>query len=73
LLFAAKDEFIKAHRDVLVKVLSDYVHGIHVVNDFTNRPRVLKIIAELTGRLERTFANWALLPAWTISTIRTGW
>lgn len=73
LLFAAKDDFIKAHRDVLVKLLSDYVHGIHVVNNPKNRPRVLKIIAELTDRLESAFADWALLPARTISTIRTGW
>jgi sulfonate transport system substrate-binding protein len=62
LFFAAKDDFIKAHRDVLVKFLADYVHGIHVVNDPANRPRVLKIMAELTSRPEAAFAEWALLP-----------
>jgi len=62
LFFAAKDDFIKAHRDVLVKFLADYVHGIHVVNDPANRPRVLEIMAELTGRPEAAFADWALLP-----------
>ena len=62
LFFAAKDDFIKAHRDVLVKFLADYVHGIHLVNDPANRPRVLKIMAELTTRPEAEFADWALLP-----------
>jgi NitT/TauT family transport system substrate-binding protein len=62
LFFAAKDSFIKTHRDVLVKFLADYVHGIHVVNDAANRPRALKIMAELTSRPEAAFADWALLP-----------
>jgi len=62
LFFAAKEDFIKAHRDVLVKFLTDYVHGIHVVHDPANRPRVLKIMADLTSRPEAAFADWALLP-----------
>jgi NitT/TauT family transport system substrate-binding protein len=61
LFFAAKDDFIKQHRDMLVKFLSDYVHGINVVNDPANRPRVLKIMSELTSRPEAAFADWALL------------
>lgn len=62
LLFAANEDFIKAHRDVLVKFLADYVHGIHVVEDPKNRPRVLEIMAELTSRPASDFADWALLP-----------
>ncbi|MGH9806744.1 MAG: hypothetical protein ACRD9W_05690, partial [Terriglobia bacterium] len=62
LFFAAKENFINAHRDVLVKFLADYVHGIKVVQDPANRPRVLKIMAELTNRPESAFAAWALLP-----------
>ncbi len=62
LFFAAKEDFIKTHRDVLVKFLADYVHGIQVVHDPANRPRVLKIMAELTSRPEAAFADWALLP-----------
>ncbi|HZL32053.1 MAG TPA: ABC transporter substrate-binding protein [Pseudolabrys sp.] len=62
LLFAAKEDYIKAHRDVLVKFLADYVRGIHVVHDPANRPRVLKIMAELTSRPENSFSEWALLP-----------
>lgn len=62
LFFCAKDEFIKAHRDVLVKFLADYVHGIGVVHDPKNRERVLTIMSELTGRPPAAFAEWALLP-----------
>jgi sulfonate transport system substrate-binding protein len=62
LFFCAKDSFIKAHRDVLVKFLADYAHGIGVVQDPKNRDRVLKIMAELTGRPAGAFASWALLP-----------
>jgi len=62
LLFAAKEDFIKAHRDVLVNFLADYVHGTNVVEDAKNRPRVLKIMSELTDRPEAAFADWALLP-----------
>lgn len=62
LFFCAKDNFIKQHRDVLVKFLADYVHGIGVVHDPKNRERVLKIMAELTGRPASAFADWALLP-----------
>jgi ABC-type nitrate/sulfonate/bicarbonate transport system substrate-binding protein len=62
LFFCAKDTFIKEHRDVLVKFLADYVHGIGVVNDPKNRERVLKIMAELTGRPASAFAEWTLLP-----------
>jgi sulfonate transport system substrate-binding protein len=61
LLFAANDNFIKAHRDVLVKFLADYVRGTNAVNDPKNRPRVLKIMAELTDQPESAFADWALL------------
>jgi ABC-type nitrate/sulfonate/bicarbonate transport system substrate-binding protein len=62
LFFCAKDSFIKAHRDVLVKFLADYVHGIGVVQDPKNRERVLKIMSELTNRPPAAFADWALLP-----------
>jgi sulfonate transport system substrate-binding protein len=62
LFFCAKQDFIKAHRDVLVKFLADYVHGIGVVHDPKNRERVLKIMAEVSGRPEAAFAQWALLP-----------
>jgi ABC-type nitrate/sulfonate/bicarbonate transport system substrate-binding protein len=62
LFFCAKENFIKAHRAVLVKFLGDYVHGIGVVHDPKNRDRVLKIMSELTGRPAGAFASWALLP-----------
>ena len=62
LFFTAKEDFIKKHRDVLVKFLADYVHGIGVVHDPKNRERVLKIMADLTQRPEAAFAQWALLP-----------
>ena len=62
LFFCAKQDFIKAHRDVLVKFLSDYVHGLGVVYDPKNRERVLNIMAELTGRPTSAFAEWTLLP-----------
>jgi len=62
LFFCAKESFIKAHRDVLVKFLADYVHGIGVVHDPKNREAALKIMSELTGRPAATFADWALLP-----------
>jgi NitT/TauT family transport system substrate-binding protein len=62
LFFCAKDAFIKAHRDVLVKFLADYAHGISVVHDPKNRERVLKIMSELTGRPAAAFSEWALLP-----------
>jgi ABC-type nitrate/sulfonate/bicarbonate transport system substrate-binding protein len=62
LFFCAKDSFIKQHRDVLVKFLTDYVHGIGVVHDPKNRERVLKIMSELTGRPASAFAAWTLLP-----------
>jgi ABC-type nitrate/sulfonate/bicarbonate transport system substrate-binding protein len=61
LFFCAKDSFIKAHRAVLVKFLADYVHGIGVVEDPKNRDRVVKIMAELSGRPAGAFASWALL------------
>ena len=62
LFFCAKEDFIKAHRDVLVKFLADYVHGIGVLHDPKNRPRVLQIMSELTSRPPAAFADWALLP-----------
>jgi len=62
LFFCAKEDFIAKHRDVLVKFLADYVHGIGVVHEAKNRDRVLKIMAELTSRPPEAFADWALLP-----------
>ena len=62
LFFCAKEDFIKQHRDVLVKFLADYVHGIGAVHEPKNRERVLKIMAELSGRPAAAFADWALLP-----------
>lgn len=62
LFFAVKDDFIAKHRDILVKFLTDYVHGTGVVHDPKNRDRVLKIMAGLTDRPEAAFADWALLP-----------
>jgi ABC-type nitrate/sulfonate/bicarbonate transport system substrate-binding protein len=62
LFFCAKENFIRQHRDVLVKFLADYVHGIGVVHEPKNRERVLKIMAELTGRPAAAFAEWTLLP-----------
>ena len=62
LFFCAKEDFIKQHRDVLVKFLADYVHGIAVVHEPKNRERVLKIMAELSSRPAAAFAEWTLLP-----------
>jgi hypothetical protein len=62
LFFCAKEDFIKQHRDVLVKFLADYVHGIAVVHEPKNRERVLKIMAELSNRPASAFAEWTLLP-----------
>lgn len=63
LFFCAKEDFIKAHRDVLVKFLTDYVRGIGAVHDAKNREQVLKIMSDLTNRPPAAFADWALLPA----------
>jgi ABC-type nitrate/sulfonate/bicarbonate transport system substrate-binding protein len=62
LFFCAKKDFIKQHRDVLVKFLADYVHGIGVVHEPKNRERVLKIMADLSNRPASAFAEWTLLP-----------
>jgi len=61
LFFCAKRDFIKKHRDVLVKFLADYVHGIGVVENPKNRDRVVKIMSEVSGRPVSAFASWALL------------
>jgi hypothetical protein len=43
LFFAVKNDFIK--RTVTWKFLADYPRGILIVNDLTNRPHFLEIIA----------------------------
>jgi ABC-type nitrate/sulfonate/bicarbonate transport system substrate-binding protein len=61
LLYAAKKDFVKSHRAVLVDFYEDYLRGLHAAVDPKNRDRVLKLIVQEAKAPVERFKDWALL------------
>ena len=61
LFFGAREDVIKAKRDLLVKFFADYISGIRYVTDPAHRDQVLKVVGELNNQPPSKFAPWALL------------
>lgn len=61
LFFGAREDVIKAKRDLLVKFFADYISGIRYVTDPKNRDKVLQVVGELNNQPASKFAPWALL------------
>ncbi len=59
LLYAAKRDWVKKNRAVLVDWLEDYLRGTTWALDPKNRDAVLDISAKLTKRNRKAFASWA--------------
>ena len=59
LLYAAKRDFVKKNRAVLVDWLEDYVRGTRWALDPANRDTALDMSAKLTKRNRKAFASWA--------------
>jgi NitT/TauT family transport system substrate-binding protein len=59
LLYAAKRDFVKKNRAVLVDWLEDYIRGTTWALDPKNRDAALDLTAKLTKRDRKAFTSWA--------------
>ncbi len=58
LFHAAKTDFIKNNRAVMVDLMEDYVRGMHWFLDPANRDKALDITAKVTKRPRKAFVSW---------------
>jgi ABC-type nitrate/sulfonate/bicarbonate transport system substrate-binding protein len=58
LFHAAKTDFIRKNRAVMVDLMEDYVRGTHWFLDPANRDAALDIVARITKRPKKAFTSW---------------
>lgn len=57
-IYAAKTEFIRAHRDALVDFVEDNIRARQWLYDPTNRDAMIKLVAKVTKQPEQAFREW---------------
>ena len=58
LFHAAKTDFIRKNRAVMVDLMEDYVRGTHWFLDPANREAALDIVARIAKRPKKAFTSW---------------
>lgn len=62
LLYAAKRDFVKKNRGLLVDVMEDYVRGIRWITTPANRDKALDMTAAWNKNDRSRYENWAFIP-----------
>ncbi len=55
----AREPFIKAHRDVLVDFMEDYLHTLHYLIDPAHHDEAVKLISQTTKQDPKLYQSWA--------------
>jgi len=62
LLYAAKRDFVKNNRALLVDVMEDYIRGIRWLTDPANRDKALDMAAAWNKNKRAGYEGWAFIP-----------